>query len=78
MNETFVSKTVSLSLTQVQWLSEKYGNVTKGIQQVIQERLMAKTEPIEATNHVNDNKVKGETCNAKNLDICTAETSAKI
>ena len=39
MNETFVSKTVSLRLEQIQWLAEKYGNVTKGIQTIINEKM---------------------------------------
>lgn len=35
MSETFVSKTVSLKLNQVQWLIDRYGNVTTGIQAII-------------------------------------------
>ena len=39
MSETYVSKTVSMTLEQVQWLAEKYGNVTKGIQAIINEKM---------------------------------------
>ena len=39
MNETYVSKTVSMKLEQVQWLNKNYGNVTKGIQKIVNEKM---------------------------------------
>ena len=41
MNETFVSKTVSLSLAQVQWLQHTFGNVSKGIQTIVEQHIQS-------------------------------------
>ena len=43
MKETCVSKTVSLKLGQVQWLTEQYGNVTRGMQSIIEDKMDAET-----------------------------------
>lgn len=39
MKEVFVGKTVSMPVEQIQWLTEKYGNVTKGIQAIIKQKM---------------------------------------
>ncbi len=39
MSASFVSKTVSLPLTQMQWLTEKFGNVTKGLQHIVYDKM---------------------------------------
>ena len=51
MKETCVSKTVSLKLGQVQWLTEQYGNVTRGMQSIIGVPLVG-TPPVRSSGRV--------------------------
>ena len=41
MRDIYVSKTVSLKLAQVQWLLEHFGNVSKGVQEVVTQDMNA-------------------------------------
>lgn len=69
MSASFVSKTVSLPLTQMQWLTEKFGNVTKGLQQIVDDKMETeKMDTLTAKNGSEVNEVEEEQDENVNYD----------